>query len=100
MVEGFAGRPLGPIVGGKIFALQATIALLLTLLMKAKIRITAFQFWVPFFCSCRPWRFLRPAAAWPLWQLVRLLMPCSNAKRRRFDQRPEQTEPGCLHPSP
>lgn len=43
MVEGFAGRPLGPIVGGKIFALQATIALLLTLLMKAKIRITAFS---------------------------------------------------------
>ena len=35
--------PLGPISAAKLLALKATVLLLLTLLIKAKVRITAFS---------------------------------------------------------
>ena len=35
--------PLGPISAAKVLALKATVLLLLTLLIKAKVRITAFS---------------------------------------------------------
>ena len=62
-------NPLCPFTPAKVLALKATVLLLLSLLIKAKIRITAFSALGSSCCCCRPWCSWPSAAAW-CWLLA------------------------------